>query len=214
MGCGSSNSNHSERGRVKFFIARDYAELEGRTSGEGVKQAKAWEATITPTILGQKRQEFWVNFRGHSRSSCLLLKQAVEADAASAKLMLEMEGFTLENGTMAVCISPNGHRYELPPFMLVDPVRFKDPNSAAIVKKVLNEGEITVKIRTLFTVQEDQFTLSNTSTVKTLKALYLEKHQEVEDAGLFFGGKVLADSQTLISYGIESGMVIQVNKKK
>jgi hypothetical protein len=214
MGCGSSTNHKPEKSHSKFFIARDYTEIEGRFSGEGVKQTKAWEATITPTILNQKRQEFWVNLQGHNQHSCLLLKQAVDADAASAKLLLEMGGFVLENGTMSVCISPNGHRYELPPFMLADPVKFKDPNQISVVRKVLDEGDIKIKLRTLFTVQEDEIVIKNTQTVKSLKSLYLERHQEMEAVQFFFGGKLLDDNQTLISYSIESGMVIQVNKKK
>lgn len=213
MGCGSSNSTNIEINQTKFFIARDYAEIPGRTSGEGIKTTKAWEATITPSQLQQKRQEFWINFRGASRSSCLLLKQAVEADPASAKLMLEMEGFLLENGTMERCVSPNGHRYEIPPFVLVDPIRFIDPKNPVIVKKVLKEETINIKLRTIFTTSEDEFTISNTVNVKDLKEMYLQKHQEMQGVRLFFGGKELIDNNSLMAFGIESGMVIQVHKK-
>ena len=161
MGCGNSSSTNVESSHTRFIIAKDYTELDGRTSGEGVKTTKAWEATLTPTLLTQRRQEFWQNFRGHSRSSVLLLKQACDADAASAKLMLEMEGFVLENGTMAVCVSPHGHRYELPPFILTDPVKFRDPNGQVVVKKVLKEGVIKVKVRTVFTAQEEEIQINN-----------------------------------------------------
>ena len=119
MGCGNSSSTNIAVSQPKFSVAKDYVELEGRVSGEGVKQTKAWEATLTPTILQNKRQEFWQHFRGYTRSSSLYLRQASEADAATAKVLLEMGGFVLENGTMAVCTSPNGHRYELPPFIFL-----------------------------------------------------------------------------------------------
>lgn len=213
MGCGSSNSANIEINQSKFFIARDYVEIPGRSSGEGIKMTKAWEATITPSQLQQKRQEFWVNFRGSNRSSCLILKQAVEADPASAKLMLEMEGFLLENGTMEKCVSPNGHKYEIPPFVLADPVRFIDPKNPVIVKKVLKEETITVKLRTLFTTSEDEFTLSNTVNIKDLKEMFMQKHPEMQGVRLFFGGKELTDNNSLMSFGIESGMVIQVHKR-
>ena len=213
MGCGNSSSTNVESSHTRFIIAKDYTELDGRTSGEGVKTTKAWEATLTPTLLTQRRQEFWQNFRGHSRSSVLLLKQACDADAASAKLMLEMEGFVLENGTMAVCVSPHGHRYELPPFILTDPVKFRDPNGQVVVKKVLKEGVIKVKVRTVFTAQEEEIQINNAELVKELKRNYLEKHQEVNDVRMFFGGRELTEGKSIISYGVDDGMVVQVYKK-
>ena len=174
---------------------------------------KAWEATITPNQLQQKRQEFWVNFRGNSRNSCLLLKRAVEADSASAKLMLEMDGFVLENGTMERCISPNGHRYEIPPFILVDPIRFIDPKNPVFIKKVLQEEVIKVKLRTVFSTFEDEFVISNTLILKDLQRMYLEKHPEMENIRLFFGGKELTENNSILSFGIENEMVIQVYKR-
>jgi hypothetical protein len=213
MGCGNSSSTNVESSHIRFIIAKDYTELEGRTAGEGVKTSKAWEATLTPTLLTQRRQEFWQNFRGHSRSSAMLLKQACDADAASAKLMLEMEGFVLENGTMAVCISPRGHRYELPPFILTEPVKFRDPGGQVVQRKVLKEGVITVKIRPVFTAQEEGVQINNAEMVKELKRSYLEKHQEFSDIRMFFGGRELAEGKSIISYGIDDGMVVQVFKK-
>lgn len=213
MGCGSSNTTNTEKASMKIFIARDYIELPGRTSGEGAKMTKAWEATITPNQLQQKRQEFWANFRVNSRNSCLLLKQAVEADPASAKIILEMEGFVLENGTMERCTSPNGHRYEIPPFVLADPVRFIDPKNPVIVKKVIKEGVINIKLRTVFTTFEDEFVINNTVIVKDLKQMYLDKHPEMQDIRLFFGGKELTVNNSILSFGIENEMVIQVYKR-
>jgi hypothetical protein len=213
MGCGNSSSTNVESSHTRFIIAKDYTELEGRTAGEGVKTTKAWEATMTPTMLNQRRQEFWQHFRGHSNSSVLLLKQACEADAESAKVILEMEGFVLENGTMAVCTSPRGHRYELPPFILADPVKFRDPSGQVVVKKVLKEGPINLKLRTVFTAQEEEFQLNNFELVKELKRLYLANHKEISDVRLFFGGKEMTEGKNIMSYGIESGMVVQVYKK-
>ena len=166
-------------------------------------------------MLQSKRQEFWEHFHGHNRSSWLYLRQAAEADAATSKLLLEMGGFSLENGTMAVCISPNGHRYELPPFILSDPIKFKDPNAQTIQKKVLHEETISVKLRTVFTVREDVLEVSNSISVKELKDLYVGKNSDLNssDIRLFFGGKEMQDPKNLMSYFIETGMVILVYKK-
>lgn len=215
MGCGSSSNPNIEVNQPKFLVSKDYTEIEGKTSGEGVKLTKAWEATLTPSILQAKRNEFWHNFRGHTRSSCLYLRQAAEAEPQSSKLILEMGGFALENGTMSVCISPNGHRYELPPFILADPVRFKDPNMPLIAKKVLQESVVKVKLRTVFTVKEDEFQVNNGIMAKELKDMYLEKNKDIgaAEVRLFFCGKELLDNRSLISYSIESGMVILVYKK-
>jgi Ubiquitin family/Ubiquitin-binding domain len=216
MGCGSSSNTNVEVSQPKFTVAKDYAEVDGKTSGEGVKTTKAWEATLTPSILQTKRQEFWQSFRGHNRSSCLYLRQAAEADAATAKLLLEMGGFSLENGTMEVCISPNGHRYELPPFILVDPIKFKDPNMPAVVKKPICEAVIELKLRTVFTVKENIVKISNSVTVKELKELYFSINKDIDgqDVRMFFGGKEMQENKSLMSYAIETGMVVLVYKKQ
>ncbi|OMJ73890.1 hypothetical protein SteCoe_27340 [Stentor coeruleus] len=215
MGCGTSSNTNVEINQPKFSVAKDYVEIEGKTSGEGVKLTKAWEATLTPSALQAKRNEFWQTFRGHNRSSCLYLRQAAEAEPSSAKLILEMGGFALENGTMAVCLSPNGHRYEIPPFILSDPVRFKDPNMPLITKKVIHESVVKLKLRTVFTVKEDEIQINNGCTAKELKDLYFNTNKDIEvnEIRLFFGGKELVDNRSLISYSIESGMVILVYKK-
>ena len=214
MGCGSSSSTTINVSQPKFIVAKDYTEIEGKLCGEGVKTTKAWEATITPSALHAKRMEFWQNFKGNGRASCLYLKQAVEADALTAKVLLEMGGFALENGTMSVCISPGGHRYKLPPFILADPVRFIDPNMPVIAKKKSCEEVIKIKLRTVFTVKEDELEVNNSILVKDLKSLYFEKNPNVEvEIRLFFGGKELQDARTLLSYGIESEMTILVYKK-
>ena len=215
MGCVSSNTTNIKLSNLKCFVAKDYTEIDGKTSGEGVKLTKAWEATLTPTILQAKRQEFWENFHGHNRGSCLYLRQAAEADPPTAKLLLDMGGFILENGTMGVCISPNGHRYELPPFILSDPIKFKDPNMPLIVNKVLREEVITIKLRTVFTVREDEFQVNNTISIKDLKEIYVKKYVDIDvtDLRFFFGGKELQDNKFLIGYSIENGMVILVYKK-
>ncbi|OMJ71525.1 hypothetical protein SteCoe_30230 [Stentor coeruleus] len=126
-----------------------------------------------------------------------------------------MGGFALENDTMAVCISPNGHRYEIPSFILADPIRYKDPNMPLIVKKILQESVVKIKLRTVFTVKEDEFQINNGIMVKELKDMYLDKNKDIGVAEIrfFFCGKELLDNRSLISYSIESGMVILVYKK-
>ena len=214
MGCGRSNRTNANIKSNPFVVAKDYTEIEGALAGEGVKTTRAWEATITPSLLEAKRQEFWRVFRGRNLASCLLLKQASEADAPTAKLLLDMSGFKLENGTMSVCISPNGHRYELPPFILSDPVKYKDPNMVKIAKKKVQESVIKIKLRTVFTLKEDQLEVPNTIEISALKQKYFELNG-INDCEIrfFFGGKELQNNRTLISYGIENDMTILVYKK-
>lgn len=214
MGCGSSSSSNVNVAQPRFIVAKDYVEIEGKFVGEGVKVTKAWEATITPTVLNAKRMEFWQSFKGNGRASTLYLKQAAEADPPTAKVLLVMGGFALENGNMSVCISPRGHRYELPPFILADPVRFKETDALVVEKKKVVEGVVKIKLRTVFNVKEDIFEVDNSIMVKELKGLYFEKNSNSGvDVRLFFGGKELQDSRTLMSYGIENEMTILVYKK-
>lgn len=196
---------------TSLSIGRNYRELTNQYSGLGVKRTTAWEAEITRLELMQERERFWTSRLEGSRSVWLLLRQAVEADHLSAAMILQTGHISIQNGTMSLCIDSRGNRYELPPFVLTDPMQFAEDKETMSRKAGNNKPEpvktIEVKVRSMTTQQDSVLTLSNDQTVLQLKTRLPFKPQACR---LFFGGKEMKDHEQLLEYRIRSGMVIQM----
>lgn len=128
-----------------------------------------------------------------------------------------MADITPLNNCMAQCIDSHGNKYDVPIFAINDPVAFT--NSKGIVKKAkspLGEEMIEIKLRLMKTQQDTVVQLSNMTTIDQVKNMFVEKNGEIKLDGmrLFFGGKVLKDDQTLASYWVQAGMVVQVLAKE
>ena len=124
--------------RTKFAIGKDYQEFRDQYSGEGCKKTAAWKATLTRSQLEAKREEFWRTRTTGRRHVWLTIKQAVEADHETAKLLLEMAEITLQNGLLTVCKDPDGNLYEIPIFVINDPVAYgPEPAKKTLPKNCL-----------------------------------------------------------------------------
>ena len=120
----------------KFVVGRDYQEVEGQYSGEGIKKTVAWKATLTEDELKARRQEFWRSRTSGRRQTWLALREAAETDAETAQILLQVAEIFTENGSMTVCLDAAGGRYELPVFVLNDPISYF--NGPAMKKKKAN----------------------------------------------------------------------------
>lgn len=213
MGCSCTRGEGEETTRLQIGVGNDYQEIQGQTSGEGIKQTVAWQATITQAQLQAKREEFWRTQTSGRRSVWLAIRQAVEADPATAATLLQLAEVTLERNNLAVCLDRQGNRYELPPFMINDPVKFSDgePKRKGRKKKEMKESVIKIKLRNMTSQAETEIEINNSKEIKELKRLYAEAlaNISVEQIRLFFGGKELKDDATIASYYISNAMVIQ-----
>lgn len=194
-------------------IAKDYTELEDQFSGHGVKKTKAWKATITQKELKIKRQEFWdYQAKTSKKSSWLYLKQIVESDESEAKALLSIGKFKTFEESMNICISPKGHRYEIPSFVLADPLEFANESKVEILKRNVPESLAALKIRMANFETDFNIELSNSSTIKDLKNIIFQHNEGFKDKDLklFFNGRLLQDQNELRDYGITSNMVISL----
>ena len=199
MGCRCIHSQDSDNTSPWNQTLKDYQELEGQEVGEGVKRTKAWTASISSLELYKLREQFWSSRNTGTHQSWMSLKQAAEADAGSAALILELAGLFVENGSMTVCYDNLGNRYTIPIFVLNDPSALKSG-----VQFNTTEGDnLSIKIREAG--KDVDLDIRNTESVLALKQIYGKRNVR-----LFFGGKEMQDNRPLWTYGLEDGMVIQV----
>lgn len=214
MGCTCSRSEGEETTRIRLGVGPDYQEISEKTTGEGIKQTPAWQATITRAQLQAKREEFWRSQTTGRRNIWMTIRQAVEADNATATTLLQMAEITLEENSLLVAYDRNKTRYEIPPFVINDPVKFSDsePKRKGLKKKEQTEKDIKIKLRNMTDYSESEVQISNTQSIEALKKLYIEsvKGTPTGTVRLFFGGKELKDEGTLASYSIGESMVVQM----
>ena len=199
-------------------IGKNYKELTHLFSGEGIKRTPSWEAEITRQLLSVERDRFWSTRSAGSRRVWLQLKQAVEADHLSAAMLLQMGSISVQNGSMTSCVDAEGHVYEIPIYILNDPVRFSE-DQVAPQRRAQKPSEIKpieVKLRNMTTQQDRTLTLSNNSTVRELKVRLVQQEDDtsLEKCRLFFSGKEMKEDETLLAYGLRNGMVIQMLEAK
>ena len=195
-------------------LGHDYQEVEGQISGEGVKSTVAWKATLTEDELRSMREDFWRSRSSGRRQVWLALRQAAETDHESAAVLLQVAEIVTENGSMSVCLDNNGLRYELPPFVINDPISYFNAKGQKKTKKTTKESTISVKMRLMPDQHDILVSILNTSTVAQLKSEYRRQKPEISQMRLFFGGKELKDDQKLIDYGIGDEFVVQIFTRK
>jgi hypothetical protein len=214
MGGACSKSDSTEdTTQPRLTVGQNYQEIDGQFAGEGVKKTKAWQATITNEQLDAARSEFWRTRRVGRRHIWATIKSAVEADSATAALLLSMQEITLENECMAVCTDSAGQRYELPVFILNDPVKFFIPGmKKKKPAEPLKNVEITVKIRSMPLQKETKITFESGKRVAELKQAFLASEGAVGDMTtlkLYFAGRELKDDEALNTYLVKNDMVVQ-----
>jgi len=195
---------------VSLKIGPDYKEIPEKLAGTGVKATVSWEATITRAQLKEKREEYWRTRTDGNRRTWMIIKAAVEADAATALTIIQNHGLKMKKGNITLLEDSEGHLYNIPVFMVNNPVSFhKERKSKPRVVKNTEEN-IKVKIRKAGVAQDVEFEIKNTTKVADLKNMYSEKTGfHVETVKLFFGGKEIKDHDTLAKNFIENEMVIQ-----
>ena len=201
---------------TSLCIGKNYRELPNQFSGLGVKRTAAWEAEITRLELMQERERFWSTRSDGSRSVWLLLRQAIEADHLSAAMILQAGHVSVQSGSMSVCVDSRGLKYELPPFVLTDPMQFFEDKETQTRKAGTNKPEvikrIEIKLRNMTTQQDKPLEIRNDQTVAEVKALMPRGKTGL--CRLFFGGKEMKDDEKLLDYRLKSGMVIQMLEAK
>jgi Ubiquitin-binding domain/Ubiquitin family len=196
--------------KSKFSIGKDYQEIEGQFLGQGVKKTVAWKATISRQQLESKREEFWNTRTTGRRNIWLVIKNAIEADHETSALLLQMSGISLKSDNVTVLEDTNGNIYEIPPFIINDPVCFSNERKKAVPKQNIIENiVIKTKIRRPGEDKDACFEINNMITALELKQMYAEKESfDIDTVRLFFGGKEMNYDNSLASHLIQTDMVI------
>jgi hypothetical protein len=80
------------------------------------------------------------------------IRAAVEADPLTAAILLEEAEIFMEGDNMTSLIDTAGQHYEVPVFMLNDPVKFHVDEAAKVVKEQTAEDElIKIQLRHCYT---------------------------------------------------------------
>ncbi|KAG2485045.1 hypothetical protein HYH03_016144 [Edaphochlamys debaryana] len=79
---------------------------------------------MTSSEIKKKREEFWDTqpHYGGDRVIWDALKAAIEAEHETSKLIIESAGIIVAVPDMTVCYDERGAKYELPKYVLSDPV--------------------------------------------------------------------------------------------
>ncbi|GIL51983.1 hypothetical protein Vafri_7947 [Volvox africanus] len=79
---------------------------------------------MTLSQLQKKREEFWDTqpHYGGDRNIWDALKAACEAEPETCKLLVESAGIIVAAADMSVCYDERGAKYELPKYVLSDPI--------------------------------------------------------------------------------------------
>ena len=213
--CGKSETQMEQ---LPLSVGKNYKELGNLYSGEGIKRTCSWEAEITRQELVIERERFWGTRSTGNRRIWLQLKQAIEADHLSAAMLLQMVGISVQKGSMTSCIDVDGNVYEIPVYILNDPMHFAEDQQVQPKKqgKPQSVKDIELKVRSMTTQKDRHVTLPNTSTVAVLKSTLSSQEDDLslDKCRLFFNGKVLKDEETLMDCGVKQGMVVQLLEAK
>ncbi|CAI5506167.1 unnamed protein product [Closterium sp. Naga37s-1] len=95
-------------------------------AGKKVVKPKAWKhpTPLTQAELARMREEFWdtAPHYGGQREIWDALKAATEGDRSMAQVILESAGVVVDVPDMSVCYDERGAKYELPHYVLSDPI--------------------------------------------------------------------------------------------
>ena len=216
MGNHCARSDHDESStKTLFAVGPDYQELKNQFEGEGIKKTPAWQASITRAQLQRKREEFWKSRTTGSRRVWITLRAAVETDHLTAATILESSEIQVVGGSITRCKDIDGHIYEVPVFVVNNPVEFfsKRPKKPPKPKPPI-ESVVAIKLRQPGKPEDCALEVETSKTVGELKALYAEQEAvNAEAVRLFYCGRELQDAQTLASYELRSQVVVQVFAK-
>lgn len=196
--------------RTIYALGPDYAELDDQTVGEGVKQTKAWKASITRPQLERKREEFWKKQTSGRRRVWYTIRTAVEADYLTAATLLAAAEITLVNDSITHCKDSDGLLYEVPLFVINNPVEFFTKKKRKTKVKPPIEEVVNLKIRRPGKEVDIELQIESERTVQEMKGKYSELEGiEQDKIRLFFAGKEMKDEQNIAFYEVRSTMVVQ-----
>lgn len=198
---------------TQLTVGKDYHEIAEQFVGEGIKKTPAWQAVVTPEQLAAARQEFWRTRREGRPQIWLTIRSAVEADAQTAAMLLQMTEITVQNECLSNCVDSQGTLYSVPIFIINDPVKFDIPALKPKPKKEIPANQVLrIKLRVMPIMKDCLLEAESASAVMALKEKYLVTPGAVGTIAtlkLYFAGREMMDTEPLSAYGIRNDCVVQ-----
>lgn len=142
----------------------------------------------------------------------MAIKSAVEADHATAAMLLQMAGISARDESITLCEDVNGNLYEIPPFIINDPIVFINEKKHRIKPPEMIENELLkLKLRRPGNPNDLEIEIESKNPISDLKDEYASKEKmTAAEVKLYFGGKELQDANSIASYFIRNEMVLMV----
>lgn len=182
-----------------------------KVSGEGCRATPAWATEATREEIQRKRQEFWETRVQGSTERWLALRAACEAADSrtfqldTAESIVKASGLSLQQASITLCMDEFGMKYELPPFMINEPLFYGQIKQIQAAPPGPNRA-FTVTVRS--SKRPDvQLTVSTHDTGETLKTAYISHTKATEAMRLFFNGVEIKQGSYLAR--LEDGVVVQ-----
>ncbi|GBG71656.1 hypothetical protein CBR_g9071 [Chara braunii] len=103
---------------------------EPEPRGKRIRKPRPWkqEMPITRAEIKRMREEFWdtAPHYGGKKEIWDALRVAVEADLSMAQTIVESAGIIVSSEDLSCCYDERGAKYDLPNYVLSDPVNLKD----------------------------------------------------------------------------------------
>ena len=162
----------------------------------------------TQEEVAKKREEFWDTRVEGSPDAWRVLRMAVDApDSSSATEIIKAAGLRFATDQLAQTYDDTGVRYDLPPFIMSEPVRYgKRQEPAPIVAK---DARISLVVRSS-KAKDQTITVSTLQKANELKRAYSSLSQlPLAQIRLFFNGRELKDDDVLAQFNLSDQVVVQ-----
>ncbi|XVF27446.1 hypothetical protein REPUB_Repub14bG0107100 [Reevesia pubescens] len=104
----------------------------GDENAKKIRKPKPWKHSepITRTQLVQMRDEFWdtAPHYGGRKEIWDALRAAAEAEIILAQAIIDSAGVIVQNDDLTICYDERGAKYELPKYVLSEPINLIHEN--------------------------------------------------------------------------------------
>mmetsp|Transcript_18184 Transcript_18184/g.32593 ORF Transcript_18184/g.32593 Transcript_18184/m.32593 type:complete len:223 (+) Transcript_18184:115-783(+) len=185
---------------------------EGIFVGEGCKRTPGWITNKSQAYVEKKRSEFWDTRVTGSQKVWEILRAAIaEENTTRAEDLVESAGIYMPNGLLMIVYDSDGTRYDLPPYVINEPLEYGTFDSSPRLSELSIEKSVNLTFRHALK-GDKRLSISNYSAVKELKEKYLGLMSLVGDTKLrlFYNGQELMDDNKLGNYEVKDNTVVQV----
>ncbi|CAK69581.1 unnamed protein product (macronuclear) [Paramecium tetraurelia] len=183
--------------------------------GTGIKKTNQYESRLSKEEWQQKRVEFWDSRIEGQKENWATIRAALEADEGTcysklgtAKTLLQAADLKLIKNSMQIVFDNHGQKYDLPVFVMHNPVSF--PQKQSFDQNLYSSFDrkiVKFKVRsTKWNIDKE---LSyNTGDKVELLIKELQSKEEPQKMKLFVNGREMKGHNMFGNYGVQDNSVI------